>query len=95
MVAKRPLWDLSTRLGWSLNVRFGTSQRGLGGCGRPACRARPAARQVVFLVSGEGKRQALSRLLDPDESPERTPAKLVQPGSEILVLADQAASEGL
>ncbi len=54
-----------------------------------------AARQVVFLVSGEGKRQALSRLLDPDESPERTPAKLVQPGSEILVLADQAASEGL
>ena len=54
-----------------------------------------AARQVVFLVSGEGKRQALARLLDPDESPERTPAKLVQPGSEILVLADQAASEGL
>lgn len=50
-----------------------------------------AARQVLFLVSGEGKRQALSRLLDPSESAERTPAKLVQPASEIIVLADQGA----
>lgn len=54
-----------------------------------------AARQVVFLVSGEAKRQALSRLLDPDESAERTPAKLVRPRSPILVLADVAAAQGL
>lgn len=54
-----------------------------------------AARQVVFLVSGEGKRQALARLLDPAESPERTPAKLVQPRSTVLVLADAAAAQGL
>ncbi len=54
-----------------------------------------AARQVVFLVSGEGKRQALSRLLDPSESPERTPAKLVQPRGSVLVLADAAAAAGL
>ena len=54
-----------------------------------------AARQVVFLVSGEAKRQALSRLVAAAESPQRTPAKLVQPSSEILVLADQAASQGL
>ena len=54
-----------------------------------------AARQVVFLVSGEGKRQALSRLLDPAESPERTPARLVQPRSTVLVLADTAAAAGL
>ena len=54
-----------------------------------------AARQVVFLVSGEAKRQALSRLMDAAESPERTPAKLVRASSEILVLADQAASQGL
>ena len=54
-----------------------------------------AARQVVFLVSGEAKRHALSRLIDAAESPERTPAKLVRPSSEILVLADQAASQGL
>ena len=54
-----------------------------------------AARQVVFLVSGEGKRQALSRLLDPMESPDRTPAKLVRSTSPILVLTDEAASKGL
>ena len=54
-----------------------------------------AARQVVFLVSGEGKRQALGRLLDPMESPERTPAKLVRPNAPILVLTDEAASQGL
>ncbi len=51
-----------------------------------------AARQVIFLVSGEGKRQALSRLLDPNESPERTPARLVQPVTPALALADNGAS---
>jgi len=54
-----------------------------------------AAHQVIVLVSGEGKRQALQRLLDPAEPPERTPAKLVQPRSPVLVLADAAAAEGL
>lgn len=54
-----------------------------------------AARQVLFLVSGTGKQQALKRLLDPQESPQRTPARLVQPQSTVLVLADQAAAEGL
>lgn len=32
-----------------------------------------AARRVIFLVSGAGKRQALARLLDPSEPAERTP----------------------
>jgi 6-phosphogluconolactonase len=50
---------------------------------------------VVFLVAGEGKQQALERLLDPDEDPARTPAKLVQPESEIVVLADAAACAAL
>ena len=54
-----------------------------------------AARQVIFLVSGAGKRQALARLLDANEPSERTPARLVQPDSEILILADQASAEGL
>ena len=54
-----------------------------------------AARQVVFLVSGEGKRQALRRLLDPMESPDRTPAKLIRPNTPIVVLTDEAASQGL
>ena len=50
-----------------------------------------AAQQVIILVAGAAKRQALQRLLDPDENPARTPAKLVAPKGEILVLCDQAA----
>ena len=54
-----------------------------------------AARQVIVLVSGSGKRQALARLLDPDEPAERTPARLVQPRNPLLILTDAAAAEGL
>lgn len=54
-----------------------------------------AARQVIFLVSGAGKRQALERLLDPQEPAERTPARLVQPRAEVLILADAEAAAGL
>ena len=54
-----------------------------------------AARMVIFLVSGAGKRQALERLLDPLESPDRTPARLVSPRSTVLILADAAAASGL
>ncbi len=54
-----------------------------------------AARKVIFLVSGGSKQVALKRLLDPYESPSRTPARLVRPVSEILVLADQEAAKGL
>ncbi len=54
-----------------------------------------AARQVVFLVAGEGKQQALGRLLDSGEDSARTPAKLVQPSSEIVILADAAACAAL
>ncbi|MCX5945317.1 MAG: 6-phosphogluconolactonase [Cyanobacteria bacterium] len=51
-----------------------------------------AARQVIILVSGAAKQEALKRLLDPGESPLRTPAKLVQPRLPVLVLADAAAA---
>lgn len=51
-----------------------------------------AARQVIILVSGAAKQEALRRLLDPSESPLRTPAKLVQPSTPVLVLADAAAA---
>ncbi|MFM8524492.1 MAG: 6-phosphogluconolactonase [Cyanobacteriota bacterium] len=54
-----------------------------------------AARQVVFLVSGSGKQTALRRLLDPGESAERTPARLVRPQREVLILADRQAAAGL
>ncbi|MXY62435.1 MAG: 6-phosphogluconolactonase [Synechococcus sp. SB0665_bin_28] len=50
-----------------------------------------AARQVIILVAGAAKRQALQRLLDPDENPARTPTKLVAPKGEALVLCDEAA----
>ena len=46
---------------------------------------------VVFLISGSTKQTALNRLLDQSESWERTPAKLVTPNSEIIVLADKEA----
>lgn len=54
-----------------------------------------AARQVIFLVSGAGKQKALRRLLDPAEAAGRTPARLVRPESEVVILADAAAAEGL
>ena len=54
-----------------------------------------AARQVLFLVSGAGKQQALKRLLDAQEPAARTPARLVCPQSTVLILADQAAAAGL
>lgn len=50
-----------------------------------------AAQQVIILVAGAAKQQALQRLLDPGEDPARTPAKLVAPKGEVLVLCDEAA----
>tara|TARA_Y100001978_G_scaffold3926_1_gene3280 strand:- start:331 stop:1047 length:717 start_codon:yes stop_codon:yes gene_type:complete len=50
-----------------------------------------SANNVVFLISGSAKQTALKRLLDKSESWERTPAKLVSPNSEIIVLADKDA----
>ncbi len=52
-----------------------------------------AAIKVMFLVSGSSKQIALKRLIDSSESVERTPAKLVQPLNQILILADHAAAE--
>lgn len=54
-----------------------------------------AAAQVIFLVSGAGKQQALRRLLDPAEAPQRTPARLVAPAGTVSILADAAAAAGL
>ncbi|MFM1797755.1 MAG: hypothetical protein RLZZ117_33 [Cyanobacteriota bacterium] len=54
-----------------------------------------AARKVLFLVSGAGKQQALARLLDPAESEERTPARLVCPHQPVVILADVEATAGL
>ena len=51
-----------------------------------------AARHVLFMVSGSGKSQALKRLMDPSESSERTPARLVQPSTPVRIFADRAAA---
>jgi len=53
-----------------------------------------AARKVIFLVSGSSKKEALGRLLDPQEPEERTPARLVRPRAEVLILADAEAASG-
>ena len=47
-----------------------------------------SARKIIFLVSGSSKRTALQRLIDPDESSNRTPAKLVKSKSEIIIMTD-------
>jgi 6-phosphogluconolactonase len=51
-----------------------------------------AARKVIFLVAGEGKQEALRRLMDPTEPAERTPARLVQPSGQVVILADRKAA---
>ncbi len=50
-----------------------------------------SAKEVLFLVSGASKQLALKRLIDKTESWERTPAKLVESNTEIIVLTDQEA----
>ncbi|WP_320674492.1 6-phosphogluconolactonase [Prochlorococcus sp. MIT 1341] len=53
-----------------------------------------SARKVIFLVSGKSKNLALNRLQDFSEPLERTPARLIQPNTEVLILADRLAVEG-
>ena len=52
-----------------------------------------SARKVIFIVSGSSKKLALERLQDFAESTERTPARLVQPNTEILILTDRHTVE--
>ena len=44
-----------------------------------------AARQVIFLVSGEKKAKAVREVLQGTALPDDYPAKLVQPGSDRLL----------
>ena len=54
-----------------------------------------ASSEIVFLVTGESKNLALKRLIDANEPPERTPAKLIKSNSKILVFCDSDASNQL
>ena len=56
------------------------------------CSVLSAAKKIIFLVSGTSKQIALKRLIDKNEDGERTPAKLIKPNSEVLILADADAS---
>ena len=62
----------------------------------PAASAPPlAAGAATPAYYALDEREALQRLLDPREQPERTPAKLVQLQVPVRVLADTEAAQGL
>jgi len=50
---------------------------------------------IIFLVCGSSKQIALKRLLDVNESSNRTPAKLIKSDSKIVVFTDNEASKYL
>ena len=54
-----------------------------------------ASSEIAFLVIGRSKNLALKRLIDKNESPKRTPAKLVKSNSKILIFCDSDASNEL
>ena len=54
-----------------------------------------AAKQVVFLVAGEGKAEALKEILEGDTEPHNCPAKLIRPVGKLIWMADAAAASSL
>ncbi|MDP8901999.1 MAG: 6-phosphogluconolactonase [Actinomycetota bacterium] len=54
-----------------------------------------AAREVRFLVAGEGKAKALREILEGDADPHRYPAKLVRPPGGPTWMVDHAAASAL
>ena len=51
--------------------------------------------EIAFLVTGSSKNLALKRLIDKNESSRRTPAKLINSNSKILIFCDSDASDEL
>ena len=54
-----------------------------------------ASAKIIFLVSGASKRLALKRLLDKNESQERTPSKLIKSSNQISIFCDEESSKEL
>ena len=54
-----------------------------------------ASSEIAFLVTGTSKNLALKRLIDKNESSRRTPAKLIDSNSKILIFCDSDASNEL
>jgi len=50
-----------------------------------------ASKKIVFLVSGFSKQEAIIRLIDKNESAERTPAKLIKSKAKISIFCDEEA----
>ena len=54
-----------------------------------------ASSKIIFLVSGASKQLALKRLLDKNESLERTPSKLIKSSNQISIFCDEESSKEL
>ena len=54
-----------------------------------------ASSEIVFLVSGASKKNALERLLDEKESLDRTPSKLIKSINQISIFCDQESAKGI
>lgn len=54
-----------------------------------------AASAVNFLVSGEGKADALKKILEEVAEPQEYPANLIQPAEELVWMVDAAAASSL
>ena len=54
-----------------------------------------ASSEIIFLVTGASKNLALKRLIDKNESSRRTPAKLINSNSKILIYCDSDAANEL
>ena len=52
-----------------------------------------ASREVVFLVAGEGKAEALEEILESDADPHEYPAKLVKPAEGAAWMVDREAAD--
>ena len=81
----RSAWESCAKIG----LRFPETPFSVGKCGNPiGYPALNAARKVFWLVTGEGKREALGRLLEGDRS---IPAARVA-ADDMMVVADEAAA---
>ncbi len=54
-----------------------------------------ASSKIAFIITGSSKKEALKRLINNNESPERTPAKLITSNSEIFIFCDSESSNEL
>ncbi len=54
-----------------------------------------ASSKIIFLVSGASKQFALKRLLDKNESSERTPSKLIKSIDQISIFCDEESTKEL